>query len=331
MKILVTATMAQNCLQQLEEAFGCVAYKPWTDNERGGGFSEKEILELLKKYQPDILITELDNVTEHVIRTYGNLKVIGDCRANPVNIDIETCNAMKIPVFCTPARNAQAVAELLVGMLINFHRNIQSSIQWVEDGNWKLGGDEPYGKFMGNELYGKKVGFVGFGAVGQKTAGILEAFGCQIFFYDPFVESVKESYRKTDMEYIFSHSDIITVHLPVLKSTIHMIGEDLLERMKPTAVFVNTARAAVVDTKALESILKSGKIRGAILDVLDHEPPTEEDLKIAELPNVLLTPHICGATYEVIDHHSIIMLERLMKWREGTDWEGVVFNKQMLS
>ena len=121
-------------------------------------------------------------------------------------------------------------------------------------------------------------------------------------------------YKKCELEEIFENSDIVSIHLPVLDSTKGMINAEFFAKMKETAIFVNTARSAVVDEPALMEVLKAKKIRGAILDVLEVEPPTDEALEIARLDNVLLTPHICGATYEVTDHQSRIMADRIDAW-----------------
>lgn len=327
MKLLITAPMLMECQEKLGIFFNKITYLPWTLKEDGCGYTSEEILELLNKYQPDVLISELDDVNEEVIASYGKLKIICDCRANPANIDVTACSAKKIPVICTPARNAQAVAELLVGLLIGFYRNIYQAMQWTLDGKW-VEGKLPYSIFMGNELYGKKVGFVGFGAVGQKTASILEAFGCEIAFYDPYVDFVKDTYHKEELETIFRQSDVVSVHLPVLESTRGMIDSRLIGMMKETAVFVNTARSAVIVTEALYDALESHKIRGAVLDVLDHEPPKEEDLRLGRLPNVLLTPHIAGASEEVFEHQSHIVADRLYRFLEENE-ETVVYNRQI--
>lgn len=167
MKVYVRAPMSEIRLRELQELFEEVVYDPW--NKTGERFYEKEMLEALKTVQPDILITELDRITEAVVSNYKGLKVIGDCRANPANIDIEACSAHGIPVLCTPARNATAVAEMLVGMLIAYMRKLLPATAWVRDGQW-IEGTTPYYTWMGNELHGKHVGFVGFGAVGKAAA-----------------------------------------------------------------------------------------------------------------------------------------------------------------
>lgn len=327
MKILLRAPMTERRRKELETYFDEVVYSPW--NQTGERYYEDEMLAVLKEVQPDVLITELDRVTEKVLSGYSKLQVIGDCRATPANLEVEACTRHKVPILCTPARNAQAVAEMLVGLLITYMRNVLPSVQWIEEGNW-IAGTTPYYTFMGNELQGKKVGFVGFGAVGKAAANLLEAFGCEISFYDPYVEFVKEQYKKCDVETIFKESDIVSIHLPVLDSTRNMIHGNLFSLMKENAIFVNTARSAVVDMEALEETLKNKKIRGAILDVLDTEPPTKEDLEISKLPNVLLTPHICGATYEVTDHQSDIITERLIQWLKKENLEKIVYNKDVL-
>lgn len=327
MKVLVRAPMSEKRLKEFNSLFREVIYDPW--NKTGERYYEDKMISVLQEVQPDILITELDRITNKVLSSYNKLKVIGDCRATPANIDIDACNTHQIPVLCTPARNAVAVAEMLVGLLITYMRNVLPSVEWVKQNRW-IEGTTPYYTWMGNELQGKKMGFVGFGAVGKAAANLLEAFGCHIQFYDPFVESPKITYKKCEMEEIFTDCDIISIHLPVLPSTKGIIDMQLLEKMKPHTIFVNTARSAVVDMKALEKVLDKGSIRGAILDVLDSEPPTKEDLKIIENPNVLLTPHICGATYEVTDHQSDIITERLKKWMKQEDLQSIVYNASTL-
>ncbi|MCI9454595.1 MAG: 2-hydroxyacid dehydrogenase [Dorea sp.] len=311
MKLLIRAPFTECERKRLESYFDEIVYDPWT--RTGERYYEDEMLDALRKEQPDALITELDRITEKVLAGYDRLLFIGDCRAVPANIDVDACKRANVPVLCTPARNAQAVAEMLTGLLVSYMRNIIPAVQWVREGKW-VEGTTPYYTWMGHELCGKKVGFVGFGAVGRHAARILEAYGCQIFFYDPYVDHVQEAYQKCGLEEIFENSDIVSIHLPVMESTKGMIHADLFAKMKETAIFVNTARSAVVDEGALIEVLRAKKIKGAILDVLSVEPPTEDALAVAKLDNVLLTPHICGAAYEVTDHQSQIMADCIDAW-----------------
>lgn len=154
-------------------------------------------------------------------------------------------------------------------------------------------GTTPYYLWMGHELQGKKVGFVGFGAISHAVAKILDGFECDISFYDPFLPGDQGHYRKKSLEEIFSESDIVTLHLPVTDSTRGMITEPLLRSMKKTALFVNAARSAIVDYTALEKVLREEAIAGAIIDVLDTEPPTEADLAIGKWPQCAAdAPHL---------------------------------------
>lgn len=132
MKVYVRAPYPEKRLAELKELFEEVVYEPWT--ETGERYYEDEMLENLKRVEPDALITELDRVTEKVLNGYGKLRFIGDCRAAPANIDTDACTAHGVPVLCTPGRNNQAVAELVVGLIIMQLRNAIPAIQWAKDG-----------------------------------------------------------------------------------------------------------------------------------------------------------------------------------------------------
>ena len=171
---------------------------------------------------------------------------------------------------------------------------------------------------------------IGFGAVGQRIANMVKGFPCTIQFYDPFIESTDEAFKNTTIKNVFETSDIISIHLPVNESTKGMIDKTLLSLMKKDSIFVNTARAVVVNRHDLLEVLESNRIRGAILDVFDHEPPDEMDNRIIHLPNVMATPHIAGATFEVEDHHSNIMNEALMDWFvHKNSSTKLLFNKEL--
>ncbi|RYE19331.1 MAG: hydroxyacid dehydrogenase, partial [Sphingobacteriaceae bacterium] len=287
-------------------------YKLWKDNDRA--FSEEELIALLDETQADALITEHDHVTAKVIEAHPYLQFIGVCRGTPSNVSLETAKQKGIPVFHTPARNAQAVAEMFVANVISLMRNTIPSWQWLTGKNWGEGAHTSYLQFKGNELAGRTIGMVGFGAVGQRIAQIVRCFPCDIKFYDPFLETENPDYLKTTLEDIFETSDIVSIHLPVNEQTVGMIDKTLISRMKPDTIFVNTARASVVKREDLLHALKNNLIRGAVLDVFDYEPPDATDYQLIELPNVLATPHTAGATYEVEDHHVTIMNDKIMHW-----------------
>ncbi|MEJ7828787.1 MAG: 2-hydroxyacid dehydrogenase [Segetibacter sp.] len=312
MKILITAPYTDKAQKILEEHLGGIVYLPWKPH--GRAYNEDELIEMLDDTKADALITEHDQVTKKVIEAFSHLKFIGVCRGTPSNVSITTATKVGIPVFFTPARNAQAVAEMFVANVITFMRNTIAGWQWLKGENWGEGVHTSYLQFKGNELAGKTVGMVGFGAVGQRIANMIKGFPCDIQFYDPYTESPDPEYKKTTLENIFSTSDIVSIHLPVNKQTEGMIDKILISKMKRDALFVNTARAIVVKREDLLYALENNKIRGAILDVFDNEPPDAIDYRIIHLPNVLATPHIAGATFEVEDHHADIMNQSLLDW-----------------
>ena len=326
MKVYVRAPYPENRLAELREMFDEVLYEPWT--ETGERYYEDAMLENLLKVQPDVLITELDRVTEKVLAGYKGLKVIGDCRATPANLDIAACTKAGVPVLCTPGRNNQAVAEMVVALIIMHMRHGLESIQWIKDGGW-VQGTTPYFLWMGHELQGKKVGLVGFGAVAQAAAKILDGFDCEVCYFD-YKGRQFGHYTPMSVEEIFKTCDIVSLHLPVSDSTRGLVTEELLRSMKPDALFVNAGRSALVDTKALIRVLNDKAIAGAVIDVLDNEPPTPEDLEIMNCPNTILTPHICGASFEVTNHQADILNARLKKWLAGEDLAKIVYNRDVL-
>jgi len=313
MKILVTAPYHHEGLEELKARFGEVVYKPWKLNERA--YNEDELITLLYESEAEALITEHDHVTQKVINANAHLQFIGVCRGTPSNVDLTAATRNGIPVFYTPARNAQAVAEMFIANVITFMRHTIAGISWLRDRGWNDGAHTSYLAFKGNELAGKTIGMVGFGAIGQLIARMTENYPCPIQFYDPYIDtSPSPRWKKMGLEELFATSDIVSIHLPVTDTTKGMINKSLLQHMKPGAIFVNTARAVVVNRYDLYELLSNQRVRGAILDVFDHEPPDELDYKIIDLPNVMPTPHIAGATFEVEDHHVRILNEVLQEW-----------------
>lgn len=312
MKVLITAPYNKISRDELEKALGEIIYKPWKVN--GRAYDDVELSGLLNQTGAEALITEHDSVTGSVIESFPHLKFIGVCRGTPSNVALEAASEAGIPVFYTPARNAQAVAEMFIANVITFMRHTSLACEWLKEEKWASGAHDSYLQFKGNELAGKVIGMVGFGAIGQRIAEMVKDFPCKIQFYDPYVKEHDELYQNVSLDYIFETSDIVSIHLPANKETENMIEKRLLSKMKKEAIFVNTSRAMVVKREDLLEVLESKKIAGAILDVFNQEPPDEMDYKIVHLPQVLATPHIAGATFEVEDHHAKIMNRNLLNW-----------------
>ncbi len=311
-RVLITAPYYEAARNTLENLFGEVIYKPWKDH--GHGYHPGELIALLKETQAQALITEHDEVTSEVIKAYPNLQFIGVCRGTPSNVDIKEASIRGIPVFNTPARNAQAVAEMFIANLINLMRHTLPGIAWLEGEKWEVGAHTSYLQFKGNEIAGKTIGMVGFGATGQTIANLLKHFPAKIRYYDPYTIADDPDFEKVSLEDVFRECDVISIHLPVTAETRDMIDARLIGLMKPGAIFVNTARAAVVKREALLDAVLNNRIRGAILDVFDHEPPDAVDYQLIHHSNVLATPHIAGATFEVEDHHADILNKALKEF-----------------
>jgi len=312
MRILITAPYNENGRKVLSEKLGEIIYRPW--KLKGRAYDEGELMILLRETKADALITEHDQVTAKLIRNFPDLAFIGVCRGTPSNVAVETAEEKGIPVFHTPARNAQAVAEMFIANVVSFLRNTIPAVKWLESAQWKEGAQSSYLEFKGNELAGKTVGMVGFGAIGQAIARLLKPWPCEIRYYDPFLKTAIPGCKETSLEGIFETCDIVSIHLPANEQTAGIIGKSLLSKMKRNAIFVNTARSMVVNQDDLLEMLEDKRIGGAIIDVFDQEPPDARDYKLIRLGNVLATPHIAGATFEVEDHHVDIMNRQLLDW-----------------
>lgn len=313
MNILLTAPYNEKEIKILKSIFDAnIVYHSWKPN--GRAYNPEEVIRLLSASKADAYIAEHDRITREVIESYSRLKFIGVCRGTPSNADISTASAHQIPVFYTPARNAQAVAELFLANVITFYRNTLAAVRWLQTGAWQKGAHDSYLQFKGNELAGKTIGIVGFGAIGHRIAGMVADFPAYVKYYDPYVKETLTNAVPVSLGEVFAGSDIVSIHLPANNETKGMINYSLISLMKKDAIFVNTSRAMVVNREDLLNALLNKTIRGAILDVFDAEPPDELDYKLIRLANVLATPHIAGATHEVEDHHARIMNENLLNW-----------------
>ncbi len=315
MRILVSGRMAPRWLDRLRQQFD-LDYYDWGDDQRL--LDRDELIARLAGRH--VLITEADHIDGEILDHARDLVAIIDCRGAPTNIAIEAATERGIVVFNTPGRNADAVADLTVAMMVMAARNAWLGIQNLISNRWvEVGFEKCYLAHMGYELPGKTVGLVGLGAIGRKVAARLRGFEMYILGYDPYVppDDVADlNIEMVALDELLSRSDFVSLHAPVTPETISMIGGREFGLMKPTAFFINTARAALVDEQAMYKALAKRQIAGAALDVF-HEEPLSADAPLLQLPNVFPLPHIGGATYEVIDHQSRIAYETLMRFVEG--------------
>lgn len=249
----------------------------------------------------DALLVHVAPVTKEVLEAGKRLKVVGCARGGPVNVDVDAATMMGIPIINTPGRNAEAVADYTLGLILAHSRNIARAHLLLKQGKWS---DEFYDyDVCGHELSGMVLGMVGLGRIGVEVAKRAKAFGMRVIAYDPYIseEKMRECgvEKREELEEVLRESDFLSIHARLTSETRHMIGERELKMMKPTAILVNTARGEIVDEDALVKALKEGWIAGAALDVFESEPlPPGHPL--TKLENVTLTPHIAGASKETV-------------------------------
>lgn len=224
-----------------------------------------------------------------------NCHILGVMRAGLENIHIEDATKNGIAVISAAGRNANAVSDFAIGMMLSESRNIARSNYQIRNGQW--GKNFPNASCI-PDMQGKTVGLFGFGQVGSRVAKKLSGFDVRVLVYDPFVkESDIEKYhcQKVDKDTLFKESDFISVHARLTSETFHAINADDFAKMKPTAYFINTARSGLVNYEALCSVLREKKIAGAAIDVFDEEPLPQES-PFLQLDNVTLTAHLAGQT-----------------------------------
>jgi len=261
----------------------------------------------------DIVSVQFTPLSRAFIEAASSLKVIGVLRGGTENIDVETATARDISVLNTPGRNARAVAECTMGMILSEIRNIARSHACLRSGDWRR--TFPNTEAI-PELFGKTVGLVGYGKVAQLVAGYLVAFGSRVIAYDPFAQGDTSPATLVDLETLMRESDVVSIHARLTEETHHLIGRTELGWMKPTAVLVNTARSGLVDEVALVDALTQRRIVGAALDVFDAEPlPAGHPL--LELDNATITPHLAGSTIDAFRNSPKLMAEHLARMLRG--------------
>lgn len=314
MRILISALFSHSVIESLRSNCEVIVL----DNNKQVSLSEDELISLLANI--DIFVTEEDKVTAKVINNCQNLIAIFSLHGTPVDIDLEAATEKGVMVFKTPGRNADAVAELTIALMIMCSRKIMPSIKCIESGMWaNTPYDWAYFEYRGHELCGKTMGLVGFGAIGQKVARRLIGFDMHMLAFDPFISDIQGNQfgvLMTSLEDLVQRSDFVSLHLPVTPQTKGIFGKSEFELMKPTSFLINTSRAIVVNEEALIDALINKRIAGAGLDVFYTEP-LGMNYPLVGLENVVLTPHIGGATHEVVDHHSMIVHEDILLLLNG--------------
>ena len=248
----------------------------------------------------EVMILRIFKAPKEVIDRNPDLKMILRWGAGFDSVDIEAAGAKGILVTNTPGANANAVSELAVTLMLTVYRKILEHTDSLRKGVWSKN------TYLNSSfsLFGKLVGIVGGGNIGRQVAAKVQAFGAEVQYYDAF-RLPEEMEEKCGMKYVSLEelvrtSDVVTLHVPLLDSTRHMIGADQLRAMKYGAVLINTARGGLVDDHALCAAVKAGKLLGAGLDGVEEEPlPAGHELLTT--PGIVVTPHVGGGTADIGD------------------------------
>ena len=305
MKILITDKMALEAIELLKKADHNVTFEE---------LDEKDLIKEIPKYD-GLMIRSRTKAYEDVIKAgaKGNLKVIGRAGIGVDNIDIIACANSNIKVVNAPTGATQSVAELTITYMLSLARNISKADSSMKKGEWIKK------KLMGTEIFEKTLGLIGCGNIGKITAKYAIAFNMSVIGYDPFIsreDMQKDGIKKIEkLEDLMSKSDYISLHLPHIKSTHHIVNQEILSKMKETAFLINCSRGGTVDEKALFKLLKDGKIAGAGIDVFENEPPIDNPL--LKLDNVILTPHIGANTKEGQIRAGTVCAEQIIKVLNG--------------
>ncbi len=303
-KVLVAAPIHEKAIGVLKEAGFEVVYEEYPDEER--------LIELVKDVEA-IIVRSKPKVSRRVIEAAPKLRVIGRAGVGLDTIDLDAARERGIKVVNSPAASSRSVAELAIALIFNVARKMAFADRKMREGVWAKKQCE------GTELEGKTLGVVGFGRIGYQIAKIAKAIGMNVLLYDPYPneERAKEvGGTFVSLEDLLKESDVVTLHVPLVDATYHLINEERLKLMKPTAILINAARGAVVDNAALVKALQEGWIAGAGLDVYEEEP-LPKDHPLTKLDNVVLTPHIGASTVEAQMRAGVQVAEQIVEILKG--------------
>jgi D-3-phosphoglycerate dehydrogenase / 2-oxoglutarate reductase len=287
LRALVTAPLRGAGFDKLQQLVD-VVYDPWIEHSPLRLYSAEQLAERISSEAADIVVVEGDSVGGPVFDL--GLRAIVSARGDPNNVDVASATRAGIPVLHTPGRNADAVAEMAVALLFAATRHLVTADADVRAGAVFRDGTIPYQRFRATELAGCTAGLVGLGAVGRALKWRLSGLGLSVIAHDPYNDEARHS-----LDELLAEADIVSIHAPVTDDTVGMIGAKQFAAMRDGVVFLNTARAQLHDTDALVEALRSGKVAAAGLDHFVGEW-LPADHPLTTLPNVVLTPHIGGAT-----------------------------------
>ena len=312
-RALVLAPFSPRHLDRLRQSLE-VTYESWLDRRRL--YDPEKLASRLNSEGIAILVVESDFVFEEVFQETDALKFVGICRNATNHVDLEAATRHGVAVVNTPSRNARAVAEHALGLMLALARRTPEAHRYVSEGRWE-NPMEPYMSMRGVEVAGRTLGIIGLGAIGGGLAEMGAALGMMVVAYDPYVKSGPPGVNLVDLDHLLSRSDFISIHVPLAAETEGLLDARRLSLIKPTAYLINTSNSSVVDQTALADALRQRRIAGAAIDVFETHPVSPKS-PLLGLDNVVLTPHLGGATEETVERHSQMMTDDILRFLEGT-------------
>jgi D-3-phosphoglycerate dehydrogenase len=269
----------------------------------------------------EIAVTQVAAFTREVFERSPSLRFVGVSRGGPVNVNLDAATDAGVLVSFAPGRNAQAAAEFAVGMMLAAMRRIAGAGNELREGTWR--GDYYTYENSGLELAGETVGLIGLGAIGRIVARILVAFGAHVVAFDPYTDAAaaaRDGVELVDLDSLLASSMIVSIHARLTDETRHILNEDRLNSMREGAVLVNMARGGLLDYAPLPGLLESGRLGAVALDVYDIEPPPA-NWPLFRAPNVVLTPHLAGATRQTARRAASIIAGEVAHYLAGEPLE----------
>ncbi len=321
-KLFVTREIHERGLHLIKERFDT---EVWSDYAP----PPKQVV-IQKVRNLDALASLLsDKIDDEVFDAAPNLKIVAQLAVGYDNIDIKEATKRGIYVTNTPGVLTETTADFAWTLLMAVARRVTEADRYVRSGKWKVGSHPSM--ILGRHVYEATIGIVGLGRIGQAVAKRAKGFDMKILYYDmirrPDLEE-ELGLRYTELDELLQKSDFVSLHVPLMKSTYHLINEKKLKLMKKTAYLINNSRGPVVDEKALYKALKRGQIAGAGLDVFEQEP-IAMDNPLLELDNVVAAPHISSASHETRSRMAEMVAENLVSFFEGRVPPNLV-NKEVL-
>ena len=315
MKALILCPFDKPSLKNLSLVMP-VIHESWIDTTKL--YDPYELAERIGVEKINILIIEADFLFKEFFESAPAIDLVGVCRSGLSHIDLEAATANDVIIINTPGRNARAVGEFVIGLILSLLRHIPKSDQYIKQGKW-TNPIEPYYYLRGNEMNQKTLGIVGLGTTGLMVAGLAQSMGMSIVSSDPNISTQifqENNITPLTLEDLLATSDIVSLHLPPTPSTRGLINSNNIHRMKSGSYLINVSGSELVDQKALLDGLKTHQIAGAAIDVHESHPiPTNNPL--IGLDNVILTPHIAGSTLQTIQIQSSMIVEDINRFVEG--------------